>query len=69
MPVVMLGSLNERIVFVPGLPFCAVVLAHLSISVSLTGRPWPVFDNDVSVFVMLILRKGSIGPKPWRRLR
>ena len=51
----MLGSLNERIDFVPGLPFCAVVLAHLSISLSLMGRPWPDFDNDESVLVILIL--------------
>jgi len=56
----MLGSLNERIVFTPGLPFCAVALAHLSISVSLMGRPWPDFDNDERVLVILILKHSMI---------
>ena len=52
-PVVMDGSLNDLIGLTPGFAFCAVVFAHLSISVSLIGRPFP--ESDVSVFVMFIL--------------
>lgn len=58
-PVVIEGSLNDLIGRTEGLAFCAVVLAHLSISVSLMGRPWPDLERDVRVFVMFILYHGN----------
>jgi hypothetical protein len=38
-PVVIEGSLNERMGRTPAFPFCAVAFAHLSISWSVGGRP------------------------------
>ena len=56
-PVVSEGSLNDRIVRAPGFAFCTVVLAHLSISWSVMGRPEP--ERPMSVFVIFILSRLS----------
>ena len=57
MPVVSEGSLNERMGRTLGFAFCAVVFAHFKISVSLMGRPWLVFDSELSVWVMFLLHE------------
>lgn len=49
------GSLNDRMGRTPGFAFCAVEFAHFKISVSLMGRPWLVFDSELSVWVMFLL--------------
>ena len=54
------GSLNDRMVRTLGFAFCAVVLAHLSISVSLMGRPPLDLERAVRVLVMFILSKPVI---------
>ena len=56
-PVVSDGSLNDLMGRTPGLPFCAVVFAHLRISVSLIGRPWLALDSELSVCVMFLLER------------
>jgi hypothetical protein len=53
-PVVIDGSLNDRMGRTPDLPFCAVELAHFSMSVSLMGLP--VLESPERVFVIFNLK-------------